>query len=178
MDSLDNIIFKEKKNKVYFSLPSFGLTSKEWISSFEKEYIKVDTNVKIILESNDFVQTIDTTNMVILKGVLFNYKDRTNKSINNYALKENLFEPSIEHSCLVRYFFSDEIMRKMGFTRIISMHKPITINHSECLIQSSTGGTGYHLMTCSGRSDAPPYGVDVGFLYDASNLKNFKRFLK
>lgn len=66
-----------------------------------------------------------TTEVAVLKGMLFEDNDRITKKIRVEADKRKLFKPTPELACLIREKFTDKEIKQMGLWCIVTMHEPI-----------------------------------------------------
>ncbi len=115
----------EQDGIIYFSVTSDGTTGPQWIERLEKKGFRIGDYAKSVLRSSDFKPTNGvTTEIVILKGMLFADNERTTKNIRAEADRRNLTKPNAEVACLIRENFSDEEIKAMGFW-IVTMHEPI-----------------------------------------------------
>jgi hypothetical protein len=120
------LCWHELNGVIYFSVTSDGTTGEEWITRHESKGSLVSDYAKQLLRSSDFKPTIGvTTEVAVLKGMLFEDNDRTIKTIRAKAIKLNLSKPNAELACLIREKFTDEEIKQMGLWRIIAMHEPI-----------------------------------------------------
>src|SRR3989338_4837086 len=66
-----------------------------------------------------------TTEVAVLKGMLFEDNDRITKKIRAEADKRKLSKPNAELACLIREKFTDKEIEAMGLWYIVAMHEPI-----------------------------------------------------
>ena len=66
-----------------------------------------------------------TYEIAILKGMLFEDKNRITKNIRAEADKRKLTTPNAEVACLIRENFSDEEIEAMGLVWVAVIHEPI-----------------------------------------------------
>jgi hypothetical protein len=93
-----------------------------------------------------------TTEIAILKGMLFEDKDRITSNIRDLATQRKLTTPNAEVACLIRENFSDEDIEAMGLIWIVAMHEPIKDSDgAPDLLSASRGGGGRWLSTYDGR---------------------------
>jgi len=118
--------WREQDGVTYFSVTSDGTTGPQWIERLEKKGIKLSKWAKDVLNSPDFKPTNGaTTEVAVLKGMLFEDNDRVTSKIRAEAGKRKLVNPNAELGCLVRDMFTDEEIEAMGLVWIVTMHKPI-----------------------------------------------------
>src|SRR3989344_2067345 len=119
--------WREEDGVIYFSVTSDGTTGKDWIARLEsKGFCLLDGYAKQLLSSLDFKPTNGvTTEVAVLKGMLFEGDDRTSKTIRAEADKRKLTKPNAEVACLIREKFADKELEAMGLLWIVVMHEPI-----------------------------------------------------
>lgn len=118
--------WREQDDIIYFSVTSDGTTGKKWIKRLESKGFRVSYYAKSVLLSSDFKPTNGvTTEVAVLKGMLFEDNKRVTKKIRAEAGKRNLTNPNAEVACLIREKFTDEEIETMGLWWIVAMHKPI-----------------------------------------------------
>jgi hypothetical protein len=111
---------------IYFSVTSDGTTGSQWIKRLERKGFQTSDWARQVLNSPDFVPTSGvTTEIAVLKGMLFEDADRITKNIRAEASRRNLTKPNPEVACLIREAFSDEVLETMGLSWIVVMHEPI-----------------------------------------------------
>ena len=118
--------WREQDGVIYLSVTSDGTTGPEWIARLEKKGFRVGDYAKSVLCSKDFKPTSGiTTEIAILKGMLFEDSNRVTKKIRVEAESRKLTKPNAEVACLIRENFSDEEIEAMGLYWIVAMHEPI-----------------------------------------------------
>ncbi len=119
--------WREQDGIIYFSVTSDGTTGEEWITRLESKGFRVGENyTKNVLRSQDFKPTKGmTTEIAILKGTLFEDKDRVTSNIRADATGRKFRKPNAEVACLIREKFTDGEIRTMGLIWIVVMHEPI-----------------------------------------------------
>jgi hypothetical protein len=118
--------WREQDGVIYFSVTSDGTTGPEWIERLGKKGFRISDYAKSVLRSPDFKPTKGvTTEIAVLKGMLFEDNDRITKKIRAEADKRKLNKPNAEVACLIRENFSDEEIEAMGLWYIVAMHDPI-----------------------------------------------------
>jgi hypothetical protein len=117
--------WREENNVIYFSVLSDGTTGEQWIVRLESKGYGVSDYAKSFLRSADFKPTSGvTTEIAVLKGVIFKDVDRVTKKIRKEASVRKFFTPNAEVACLIREMFTDEEIKAMGLGWIV-IHKPI-----------------------------------------------------
>ena len=124
--------WREEDGVIYFSVTSDGTTGENWITRLESKGFRVGDYAKQVLRSPDFKPTSGvTTEVAVLKGMLFEDNDRITKKIRAYAEtfrtpdKRKLIVPNAELACLIREKFTDKEIEAMGLIWIVAMHEPI-----------------------------------------------------
>jgi hypothetical protein len=118
--------WREEDGVIYFSVTSDGTTGEDWIKRLEGNGFRVGDYAKQVLRSPDFKPTSGvTTEVAVLKGMLFEDNDRITKKIRAEADKRKLSKPNAELACLIREKFTDKEIEAMGLIWIVTMHEPI-----------------------------------------------------
>jgi hypothetical protein len=118
--------WREQDGVIRSSVTSDGTTGPDWIVRLEKKGYRLSDYAKSLLRSKDFQPTNGvTTEIAVLKGMLFSDSDRITKKIRADADKRNLAKPNAEVACLIREKLSDEELEAMGLYWIVVMHEPI-----------------------------------------------------
>ena len=122
--------WREQDGVIYLSVTSNGKTGEEWIKYLEDKKINMADYTKATLRSKDFKPTSGvTTNIAVLKGVLFADDVRITSNILSEAEHRKLTKPNAEIACLIRDKFTDKEIEAMGLLGIVVMHEPIKINY-------------------------------------------------
>ena len=147
--------WREQDGVIYFSVTSNGMTGPQWIEHFEKKGIQLSKWAKDVLLSPDFKPTNGvTTEVAVLKGMLFEDNDRVTSKIRAEAGKRKLVKPNAELGCLIRDMFTDEEIAAMGLVWIVAFHEPIKDSGGvPCLLSAPRDGAGHWLNACAGRPD-------------------------
>ena len=147
-----NRSWREQDGVIYFSVTSDGTTGEAWIKRLEDKSFRVGDYAKSVLRSMDFKPTSGvTTEVAVLKGMLFEDSNRVTKKIRAEADKRKLFKPNAELACLIREAFSDEEIEAMGLWGIIAMHEPIKDSDGDpSLLGAGRGGGGHWLSAYCG----------------------------
>lgn len=118
--------WREQDGVIYFSVTSDGTTGEEWIRRLEEKGFCLSNYAKSVLRSPDFKPTSGvTTEIAVLKCMLFEDNDRTTKKIRAEADRRNLTKPNAEVACLIREKFTDQEIEAMGLWWVVAMHEPI-----------------------------------------------------
>ena len=118
--------WREQDGVIYFSVTSDGASGEAWIGRLAGN---VGDNAKRILRSDAFRPTCGvTTEIAVLKGMLFTDADRITKKIRADADKRKFGKPNAEIACLIREKFTDEEIKAMGLAWIITMHEPVEVD--------------------------------------------------
>ena len=118
--------WREEDGVIYFSVTSDGTSGEDWITRLESKGFHVGDYAKQVLRSPDFKPTNGvTTEVAVLKGMLFEDNDRITKKIRAEADKRKLLKPNAELACLIREKFTDKEIEAMGLWYIVAMHEPI-----------------------------------------------------
>jgi len=118
--------WREQDGVIYFSVTSDGTTGEAWIARLEGKGFRIRDYAKSILRSDDFKPTKGiTTEVAVLKGMLFADSERITKNIRAEADKRGWTKPNAEVACLIREMFTDKEIEAMGLWWIVAMHEPI-----------------------------------------------------
>ena len=158
--------WREEDGVTYFSVTSDDTTGEGWIKRLEDKGFRVGDYAKSVLRSSDFRPTSGvTTEVVVLKGMLFEDNDRITKKIRAYAGERKLIAPNAEIACLIREKFTDAEIEAMGLWYIVTMHEPINDSGGgPSLLHASRYGVGRWLSACGGRPD-DGWDRDSGFAF-------------
>ena len=165
--------WREEDGIIYFSVTSDGTTGKDWITRLESKGFRVGDYAKQVLRSPDFKPTSGvTTEVAVLKGMLFEDNDRITKKIRAEADKRKLEKPNAELSCLIREKFTDKEIEAMGLWYIVAMHEPINDSDGDpFLLYADRDGVGRWLDACRGGPDDRWYRVN-GFAFAVSQVSS------
>ncbi|MBI4138076.1 MAG: hypothetical protein HY482_00580 [Candidatus Wildermuthbacteria bacterium] len=147
--------WREEDGVIYFSVISNGTSGEGWIIRLESKGFRVGNYAKQVLRSPDFKPTNGvTTEVAVLKGMLFKGNARITEKIRAEADKRKLTKPNAELACLIREKFTDKEIEVMGLWYIVAMHEPINDSDGDpSLLGASRNDGGRWLGACSGRSD-------------------------
>jgi hypothetical protein len=145
----------EQDGVIRFSVTSDGTTGEEWIKRLDGKCFGVGYYAEQVLRSPDFKPTKGvTTEIAVLKGILFKDDDRTAGSIRAEACRRKLTKLNAEATCLIREKFTDEELEAMGLWWIIVMHEPIKDSGgSPSLLCAGRSGNGRWLDACDDHPD-------------------------
>lgn len=118
--------WREEDGVIYFSVKSDGTEGVDWITRLESKGFRVGDYAKQVLQTPSFKPTNGvTTEVAVLKGMLFEDQSRITKSIRAEADKRKLSKPNAELACLIREKFTDKEIEAMGLRYIVAMHEHI-----------------------------------------------------
>ena len=164
--------WREQDGVIYFSVPSDGTTGPQWIERLEGKGFRLSDYAKSVLRSPDFKPTSGvTTEIAILKGMLFADNDRITKKIRAEADKRKLTKSNAEVACLIRENFSDKEIEALGLWWIVAMHEPIKDSGGgPSLLGADRYDGGRWLNACC--VDGPGYGWfrEDGFAFVVSQV--------
>ena len=142
--------WRDQDNVIYFSVISDGTTGEDWIKRMESKGFRVGGYAKQLLRSDDFKPTNGvTTEIAVLKGMLFADNDRITRKIRAEADKRKWSKPNAEVACLIREKFTDEEIETMGLWWIVAMHEPIKDSDGDPrLLDARRRGGGRWLYAC------------------------------
>ena len=163
--------WREQDGVIYLSVTSDGTTGPQWIERLEGKGFRLSDYAKSVLRSPDFKPTSGvTTEIAILKGMLFEDSNRITKKIRAEADKRKLTTPNAEVACLIRENFSDEDIEAMGLIWIVAMHEPIKDSGGDPgLLGADRYGVGRWLDAGYGRPDHG-WDRDFGFAFVVSQV--------
>ncbi len=165
--------WREEDGVIYFSVTSDGTTGEDWIKRLEGNGFRVGDYAKQVLRSPDFKPTNGvTTEVAVLKGMLFEDNDRITKKIRAEADKRKLSKPNAELACLIREKFTDKEIEAMGLWYIVAMHEPINDSGGDPdLLGADRDGDGRWLDACDG-GPGNGWGRDGGFAFAVSQVSS------
>ena len=163
--------WREEDGVIYSSVESVGTTGEDWIKRLEGNGFRVGDYAKQVLRSPDFKPTNGvTTEVAVLKGMLFEDNDRITKKIRAEADKRKLSKPNAELACLIREKFTDKEIEQMGLWYIVAMHEPINDSDgSPLLLSAGRSVYGRWLNSYHGYPDRR-WGREVGFAFLAPQV--------
>lgn len=147
--------WREEDGVIYFSVESDGTTGEDWITRLESKGFRVGDYAKQVLRSPDFKPTSGvTTEVAVLKGMLWQDSNRITSQIRAEADKRKLSKLNAELACLIRLKFTDKEIEAMGLWYIVAMHEPIKDSDgAPLLLRADRDGDGRWLRACRGRPD-------------------------
>jgi len=147
--------WRKEDGVIYFSVTSDGTTGEDWIKRLDGNDFRVGDYAKQVLRSPDFKPTNGvTTEIAVLKGMLFEDNDRSTKKIRAEADKRKLEKPNAELACLIREKFTDKDIEAMGLWYIVAMHEPINDSDGDpYLLSADRYDDGRWLSACDYRPD-------------------------
>lgn len=165
--------WREEDGVIYFSVTSDGTTGEDWITRLESKGFRVGDYAKQVLRSPSFVPTSGvTTEVAVLKGMLFEDNDRIMKKIRTEADKRKLSKPNAELACLIREKFTDKEIEAMGLWYIVAMHEPINDSGGDPdLLGAGRDGDGRWLRAYDDRPD-DRWDRDGGFAFAVSQVSS------
>ncbi len=165
--------WREQDGVIYFSVTSDGTTGEEWIKRLEKKGFRVGDYAKSVLRSKDFKPTSGvTTEIAVLKGMLFEDNDRITHKIRTFAAEGKLEAPNAEVACLIRENFSDEEIEAMGLVWIVAMHEPIKDSVGvPDLLRADRNGDGRWLSSYYGKPGRR-WDRDCGFAFAVAQVSS------
>ncbi|MFA4845662.1 MAG: hypothetical protein WC654_03840 [Patescibacteria group bacterium] len=164
--------WSEQDGVITFSVTSDGTTGVEWIKRLEGKNLRSSDYAKRVLVHEDFKPTKGvTTEIVVLKGMLWNDNDRVTTNIRAEADRRKLVKPNPEVACLIREKFTDSEIEAMGLVWIIAMHDTIEIGGVPDLLGAPRHDAGRWLHACRGRPGRR-WVRDGGFAFAASQVSS------
>ena len=164
-------LWREEDGVIYFSVTSDGMTGEDWIKRLSGNGFRIGDYAKQVLRSPSFKPTSGvTTEVAVLKGMLFEDNNRITKKIRAEADKRKLSKPNAELACLIREKFKE--IESMGLIWIVAMHEPINDSDGDPhLLHANRDDGGRWLFAYNGR---PDYGWvrDSGFAFAVSQVSS------
>lgn len=160
--------WREEDGVIYFSVTSDGTTGKDWMRRLADKGFNISIGAKQVLDSSYFYPSKGvTTEVAVLKGMLFEDCDRTKLKIRIEAIRRKFLQPNPEVACLIREKFTDDEVEAMGLEYIVVMHYPIKDYCGDiclmCLDGSSENGP--FLSAYPYMPDEEPQSRDEGFAF-------------
>ena len=158
---------------IYFSVTSDGTIGEDWITRLEGNGFCVGDYAKQVLRTPFFKPTNGmTTEVAVLKGMLFEDNDRITKKIRAEADKRKLGKPEPELACLIREKFTDKEIKAMGLIWIVAMHEPINDSEGDpALLNANRRDDGLWLDARYGKSNYR-WHRDFGFAFAVSQVSS------
>ena len=173
INRVKNKTWRKEDSIIYFSVTSDGTTGEDWIKRRGGNGFRVGDYAKQVLRSPDFKPTNGvTTEIAVLKGILFEDNDRSTKKIRAEADKRKLEKPNAELVCLIREKFTDKDIEAMELWYIVAMHEPINdFDGDPYLLYAYRLDGGRWLHACIGRPDSR-WDRDGGFAFAVSQVSS------
>lgn len=165
--------WREEDGIIYFSVTSDGTTGEDWIKRLEGNGFRVGDYAKQVLRSPDFKPTNGvTTEVAVLKGMLFEDNDRITKKIRAEADKRKLSKPNAELACLIREKFTDKEIEAMGLIWIVAMHEPINDSGGDPSLLSARRDGGGRWLDAYYDGPGSWWDRDGGFAFAVSQVSS------
>lgn len=163
--------WREEDGVIYFSVTSDGTTGPQWIERLEGKGFRIGDYAKSVLRNENFKPTNGvTTEVAVLKGMLFEGNKRIAKNIRTEAANRSLETPNAEIACLIREKFTDEEIKAMGLTWIVAMHEDIKDSVGDpFLLNADRSGGGRWLNAYYGKPGSRWYRGN-GFAFAVSQV--------
>jgi len=163
-----------KDGVIYFDIAaSLDITGHQWILRLKEKGYRFSDCAKSVIYSDGFKTTPGVTiKIVVLKGILFEYWNRTIEKISADADKREWGKPDAEAACLIREMFTDEEIRAMGLQRIIVMSEPINDSRGVPRLLGVNGGGHGRLLSAYRVKPDLKWGDHVGFAFVESFVYN------
>jgi len=162
--------WREEDGVIYFSVKSDGTTGEGWITRFKSKGFRVGDYAKQVLRSPDFKSTKGmTTEVAVLKGMLFEDNDRITKKIRAEADKRKLSKPNAELACLIREKFTDKEIEAMGLWYIVAMHESINDSVGDPSLLGANRGSDVRWLSAYGDRPDSRWSRDYGFAFAVSS---------
>ena len=160
--------WREKDGVIYFSVTSDGTTGKDWITRLERKKLRVGSlYAERVLRHDAFKPTCGvTTEVAVLKGMLFEDSDRITSKIREEADRRKLSKPNAEVACLIRERLADSEIKAMHLLRVIVMHQGYDIGSDvdPVLLGADRSDKGHWLCGYCGRPEKG-WSRDHGFAF-------------
>ncbi len=162
----------EEDGVIHFSVESDGTEGETWISRLESKGSNIGVDVKRVLRSPDFRPTSGvTTEVAILKGVLFDDQNRVTREIFAEADRRKLSRPNAELICLICERLTDKEIEAMGLWWIVAMHEPISVSGgSPDFIRVFRSMYGCWMSTYGDRRIGDRWSRNHGFMFAKSSV--------
>jgi hypothetical protein len=163
---LDDQIWRQENDVIYFEVTSEGTTGLEWIERLGMKGFKFTNMASSLLHSEHFYPTNGITYQVaIFPARFFPKSKRITHSIREEAYRRKFANPQAEIACLIGEKLSCEALDVMGFSGIAVFHDPIQDLEGVPSLLSIYGRYASHWVgTCVGRPDTV-WSSDCGFAF-------------
>lgn len=163
--------WREEDGVIYFSVTSDGTPGEDWIKRLSSNCFHVGDYAKQVLRSPDFKPTSGvTTEVAVLKGMLFKENDRITKKIRAEADTRKLSKPNAELDCLIREKFTDKEIEAMGLIWIVAMHEPINDSDGNPFLLGASRSDGGRWLNAFWDSSDLRWRRVVGFAFTVSQV--------
>jgi hypothetical protein len=163
--------WREEDGVIYFSVTSDGTTGPQWIERLEGKGFRIGDYAKSVLRNEDFKPTSGvTTEVAVLKGMLFEDNKRITKNIRTEAANRTLETPNAEIACLIREKFTDEEIKAMGLTWIVAMHEPIKDSDGGPVLLSADRNDGGCWLGADDDEPGSRWNRESGFAFAVSQV--------
>ncbi|MBP9802448.1 hypothetical protein KBC40_02565 [Patescibacteria group bacterium] len=153
---------------IYRIVTSDNTTGPEWCDFAKANNLPLSTSEEQFLRSDEFKPTDGVTYYIaIIKGLLFEEKQRHAQQILDFAAGLDFIEPSLEVDYLVRRHFSAEMTRAMGLKKLVTMHAPIPNKNATgraLRVEDRHQGEGLIIDPFPYTHDYPIWIRDIGFV--------------
>ncbi|MBI2049097.1 MAG: hypothetical protein HYT29_01505 [Parcubacteria group bacterium] len=164
---------REEDGVIYFSVTSDGTTGEDWIARLESKGFRVGDYAKQVLRTPSFKPTSGvSTEVAVLKGMLFEDQSRITKKIRAEADKRKLLKPSAELACLIRLKFRDLEIEAMGLWWIVAMHEPINDSGGDLILLYASRRGGGPWLGAYYERPLDGWGRDYGFAFAVSQVSS------
>ena len=151
------------------SPPTDGTTGEGWIKRLEGNSFCIERCATQVLRSPDFKPTNGvSTDVAVLKGMIFTDDDRITKKIRTEADKRKFSKPNAELACLLCENFTDKEIEQMGLWRIVAMHEPINVSDGVPVLLSADRGGGGRWLSAYYDGPVDRWYRDHGFAFAVS----------
>ena len=165
--------WREEDGVIYFSVESDGTTGEDWITRLESKGFRVGYYAEQVLRSPDFKPTKGlTTEVAVLKGMLFEDNDRITSRIRAEADKRKLSKPNAELACLIREKFTDKEIEAMDLWYIVAMHEPINDSDGDPSLLDAGRSDGGRWLSAYGVRPDDRWSRDYGFAFAVSQVSS------
>ena len=165
--------WREENGVIYFSVTSDGTAGHQWIERLTSKKFRVSEYAKQLLRSPDFRPTSAvTTDIAVLKGMLFEDRDRIIEKIRAEADRRKFGKPNAEVACLIREKFTDEEIEAMGLWWIFAMHDPIRDSDGGLSLLGAVRNVGGRRLVAYDDSPDDRWDRDDGFAFAAAQVSS------
>ena len=167
--------WREQDGIIRFSVTSDGTTGEGWITRLESKGNKVSPYAKQVLRSTAFQPTNGvTTEIAVMKGSLFTDDDRITSKIRAKAKEYQFQTPHAEVACLIREMFTDEEIKEMGLTWIVTMHEPIEDSDRYPYLLGTDRRGGSPWLDANDDEPGDGWNRDIGFAFAVPQVSPYR----